>query len=162
MVYGSSWGRGQIGATAATLCHSHRNAVSLTHWVRPGIELVFLWILVGFLTWWATMRTLRHCFSWCPPYLLFFFFFNLPLGFLKRTITLGAARVSWVTVVCIQSIFVDWMIPLLNISIKIELWQMIINYGRRLGWTQWGNWHGQPFKQKTWMMVIESSLLLIS
>ena len=57
--------RGQIGATAAGLHHSHSsvapscicslhhsscNTVSLTHRVRPGIEPVSSWILVGFIS----------------------------------------------------------------------------------------------------------------
>ena len=33
------------------------NARHLTHWVRPGIEPVSSWILVRFLTCWATMGT---------------------------------------------------------------------------------------------------------
>ena len=37
--------RGQIGAVAAGLCHSHSNARSLTHWVRPGIEPATSWFL---------------------------------------------------------------------------------------------------------------------
>ena len=55
--YGNSWARGQIGAIAASLHHSHSNtrsrtqpahytaahgnARSPTHWARPGIELAF-------------------------------------------------------------------------------------------------------------------------
>ena len=68
--YGSSQ-RGQIVAAAAGLCHSHTrseaasvtyiagcsNAGSLTHWEKPGIEPTSLWILVVFLTCWATMGT---------------------------------------------------------------------------------------------------------
>ena len=37
-------------AVAAGLHHSHSNARSLTHWVRPGIEPASLWILVGFVS----------------------------------------------------------------------------------------------------------------
>ena len=48
--YGSSQARGQIGARAVDLHHSHSNTGSLTHWVRPGIEPVSSWILVSFLT----------------------------------------------------------------------------------------------------------------
>ena len=35
---GSSQARGQIGAAAAGLRHSHSNTRSLTHWARPGME----------------------------------------------------------------------------------------------------------------------------
>ena len=56
--------RGQIGAVAASLQHSHSNTRSkpvnytipcsntrsLTHWVRPGIEPASSWILVGFIS----------------------------------------------------------------------------------------------------------------
>ena len=60
-VYGGSQARGQIGAIAASLCHSHNWGIqaasvtytvaqeqcgSLTHWVRPGIDSVSSWILV--------------------------------------------------------------------------------------------------------------------
>ena len=61
--YGSSQARVWIGAAAAGVCHSHSNAGSellsvnyttahgntgsLTHWVRPGVELASSWILVG-------------------------------------------------------------------------------------------------------------------
>ena len=36
---------------------AHSNAGSLTHWARPGIKPVSLWILVGLLNGWATMGT---------------------------------------------------------------------------------------------------------
>ena len=66
MAYGSSQTRGRIGATAASLHHSHSNggiqAASVTyttahgnirsptHWVRPGIEPASSWILVGLVS----------------------------------------------------------------------------------------------------------------
>ena len=63
----SSQARGQIGATAAGLCHSHSNARSElylwpapqlmavpnpqpTEWGQPGIEPASLWILVRFIS----------------------------------------------------------------------------------------------------------------
>ena len=46
--YGSSQSRGQIGAAAAGLHHSHSNSRSLTHRVRPGIKPTSSWILAGF------------------------------------------------------------------------------------------------------------------
>ena len=64
------WTRGWIGAAAASLHHSHSNARSepslpptpqlgshrsLTHWVRPGIEPMSSWMLVGFIIAEATM-----------------------------------------------------------------------------------------------------------
>ena len=71
--YGSSQARGWIVATAAGLCHSHSNVESkqhlrltsqvtamwdpLTHWARPGIEPMSPWVLVGFVTHWATTGT---------------------------------------------------------------------------------------------------------
>ena len=42
----------QIWATSMS-----SNAGSVTHWVRPGVELMASWILVQFLSCWATMRT---------------------------------------------------------------------------------------------------------
>ena len=69
--YRSSRARGQIGAAAAGLCHSHCNTdpnhicdlyCSLwQHWIlnplRPGIKSASSWIPVGFLTHWATTGT---------------------------------------------------------------------------------------------------------
>ena len=46
VAHGGSQGRGQIGATAASLHHSHSNSGSLTRWVRPGIEPATSWFLV--------------------------------------------------------------------------------------------------------------------
>ena len=40
------------------------NAGSLTHWVRPEIKPASSWILVGFLTCWATMGTPRLIFMY--------------------------------------------------------------------------------------------------
>ena len=73
MACGSSQVRGWIGAAAAGLCHSHSNTRSkprlwptpqlmamldsLTHWSRPGIQTLYSWILVGFVTRWATIGT---------------------------------------------------------------------------------------------------------
>ena len=69
MAYGSSQARGRVGAVAASLRHSHiwatsetyaaacNNARSWTRWARPGIEPTSSWILVGFLTHWATEAT---------------------------------------------------------------------------------------------------------
>ena len=39
------------------LYHTHGNTKSLTHWARPGIEPPSLWILVRFITHWATTGT---------------------------------------------------------------------------------------------------------
>ena len=50
MAYEGPQATGQIGATAASLHHSHSNAGSLTHLVRPGIKPVSSWILVVFAT----------------------------------------------------------------------------------------------------------------
>ena len=69
--YGSFQARGQIGAVATGLYHSHSNGWSephlqtipqltttpdlLTHWARPGIEPASSWILIGFIPlshWW--------------------------------------------------------------------------------------------------------------
>ena len=40
-----------------TYTAAYSNTRSLTHWVRPRIEPESSWILVGFLTCWATTRT---------------------------------------------------------------------------------------------------------
>ena len=67
VAYGGAQARGQIGATAVGLPHSHSNggsvtyttahsnARSLIHWARPGIKPLSSWILVGFVItepWW--------------------------------------------------------------------------------------------------------------
>ena len=75
--YGGSQARGWIGAAATDLHHSHSHTESepclwptpqllamldrsATHWAEPGIELTSSgtsWILVRFVTCWATMGT---------------------------------------------------------------------------------------------------------
>ena len=67
LAYGGFQGRGQIGAVAAGLCHSHSNARSvlhlwptpqlmamldrsLTHWAGPGMKPASSWILVRFVS----------------------------------------------------------------------------------------------------------------
>ena len=57
VAYGCSGARGWIWATSVTYTAAWGNARILTHWVRPGIEPVSSWILVMFLTHWATMVT---------------------------------------------------------------------------------------------------------
>ena len=66
VAYGGSQVRGRIGAAVSGLYHSHSNArcvtytrscsntESLTHWARPRIKPASSWILVRFLTCWAT------------------------------------------------------------------------------------------------------------
>ena len=92
VAYGSSQARGRIGAAAAspiaqpqqsqiwvasvTYATACSNAGCLTHWVRPGIESTSSWIIVRFLTCWATMgapSTFNH--SWC----CIFFFWSVKL-----------------------------------------------------------------------------------
>ena len=46
-----------IQAMSATYATVHGNAGSLTHWVRPGMEPTYPWILVGFVNHWATKGT---------------------------------------------------------------------------------------------------------
>ena len=48
-VYGGSQVRGPIGAVVAGLRQSCGNSGCLTHWVRPGIEPMSSWMLVGFI-----------------------------------------------------------------------------------------------------------------
>ena len=68
--HGSSQARGWIGATASGPHHSHSRSIgtesathttahgTLIHWARPGIEPTSSWILVGFVSLWATKRML--------------------------------------------------------------------------------------------------------
>ena len=64
VTHGASQTRGLITTTAASLCCSHSNARSLTHWAKPGIEPETSWFLVGFvstapwleLPWSSTLR----------------------------------------------------------------------------------------------------------
>ena len=57
--------RGRIRAASATYPTAHSNAESLTHCVRPGIEPTSSWILVGFVTCWATTGTPFFSFYGC-------------------------------------------------------------------------------------------------
>ena len=70
--YGGSQARGQIRAAATAtatqdpshvcdLTTAHGDAGSLTHWARPGINPANSWVLVRFLTRWATMGTPGSC-----------------------------------------------------------------------------------------------------
>ena len=81
VAHGSSQARGQIVAAATGLCNSHSNTRSkprlwptpqlittldpLSQWARPGIESASSWILVGFITHWATVETphMSYCSS---------------------------------------------------------------------------------------------------
>ena len=47
----------QIQAASATYITAHSNARSLTHRVRPGMECTSSWIIVRFVTHWATRGT---------------------------------------------------------------------------------------------------------
>ena len=51
----------RAGAGDTGLQHSHCNARSLTHWVRPGIEHASSWILVWFVNHWAREETPTTC-----------------------------------------------------------------------------------------------------
>ena len=58
----------------------HGNAGSLTHWTRPGIEPVFSWILVGFVTtelqqqlWGHSLLSITHSSYLCKSCLQFLF-----------------------------------------------------------------------------------------
>ena len=55
VAYGGSQARGQIGAVAASLHHSHSNTGSLAGWARPGIKLASSWMLAGFVNHWTMM-----------------------------------------------------------------------------------------------------------
>ena len=93
--YGSSQSRGQFGATAANLHHSHSNAgsephlwptpqlmampKSLTHWVRPGIESSTSWFPVRFVS--------------AAPQRELFFFFSPDLIF--KSIMVAARKMDW-------------------------------------------------------------------
>ena len=50
----SSQARGWIRAASATYTTAHSDARSSIQWARPGIEPASSWILVGFMTHWAT------------------------------------------------------------------------------------------------------------
>ena len=49
------------------LCCSLWQCRSLTHWAKPGVEAASSWILVGFLTHWATTGTPRLLLLDCSP-----------------------------------------------------------------------------------------------
>ena len=47
----------RILGASATYNTAQSNTGSLTHWVRPEIKPTSLWIVVGFITYWATTGT---------------------------------------------------------------------------------------------------------
>ena len=49
----------------ATYTIANGNSRSLTHWTRPGIRPTSSWILVGFLTHWATKGIPIYYIFWC-------------------------------------------------------------------------------------------------
>ena len=65
--YGGSQARVCTGAATASLHHSHSKARSLTPWTRPGIKPASSWILISFLTHWATKGTPQLAFLPLPP-----------------------------------------------------------------------------------------------
>ena len=116
--YGSSQARSQTGAAAASLHHSHWNTGSkpslqptpqlvatpdpltqIKHiyyrGVRPGIERASSWILVGFLTCWATMGTpTKFIFRWAftpSKRLVFYLYIYL---FLAKPVTCRCSLAS--------------------------------------------------------------------
>ena len=50
----------RIWAASVTYTKAHGNTGSLIHWVRPGIEPASSWLLIRFLTHWATMAMLME------------------------------------------------------------------------------------------------------
>ena len=53
----------KIQAMSATYTTAHSNTRALTHWARPGMEPTSSWILVGFITPWATKGMPRIIYS---------------------------------------------------------------------------------------------------
>ena len=54
----------QIWAASVTYATAHSNAISLTHWSRPGIEPASSWMLVRFVStepWWELCLDLSLC-----------------------------------------------------------------------------------------------------
>ena len=68
-----SQARDQIRAMASSLCHSHSNARSLTHLVRPGIEPTSSWILVRFI---STAPQQELCRYWFLYLFIILFYFG--------------------------------------------------------------------------------------
>ena len=64
--HASCQAKGGIGAAAASLCRSHSNARSLTHWVRPRIAPKFPWIPVSFVSAEPPWELLKVFFSSVP------------------------------------------------------------------------------------------------
>ena len=56
----------QIWASSATYTTAHDNAWSLTHWARPGIEPMSLWMLVRFISAepWQELQNFGFCSEW--------------------------------------------------------------------------------------------------
>ena len=81
--------QGQIWVAPVTYTTSQGNAGTLTYWARLGIEPSSSWILVGFVTHQATMRTpgrqvlvsCCHCNKWSQTYWLKKYNFQFCLNF---------------------------------------------------------------------------------
>ena len=55
--YGSSWARVELELQLPAYTTALSNTRYLIHWARPGIEPASSWVLVGFITCWATGGT---------------------------------------------------------------------------------------------------------
>ena len=86
----------QIRAPFATYAATFGNTASLTFWIRPGIEPASSWIVVRFLTCWATVGTpINGIFWWTWSFVvnkvtnfrLFHLWLLFIVGFLKKLFT---------------------------------------------------------------------------
>ena len=86
--------RGLIRAIAAMPAYTtaYRNTGSCTSWTRPGIEPAASWILVGFLTLWATMGTPLFAFK----FIVFILTSYQKTFYLKEKILEGDGFCPWI------------------------------------------------------------------
>ena len=85
----------EIQVVSVTYTTAHSNARSLTLWAGPGIEPISSWILVRFLTCWATIRITPFFFSFLSilfsflflsfPFLSFLLFLAEPMAGIEPT-----------------------------------------------------------------------------
>ena len=117
--------RCRIWAMSATYTTAHGNAASLTHWERPGIELVTSWLLVGFV-------------SAVPQWELHIFRLNFSSGFLPFG---GVVNLDFVprgsSVFALRFLEGNIFLPTWNIWTELMSWSVLAVF---LGWWLAAGW----------------------
>ena len=119
-----------IRATSVTYTTAHRNAGSLTHWARPGIEPATFWFLVGFVNHCATMgspsMTFHSIFIICsPPFFM--------LGILNKNLYSHGVKIPLVKTYWFPEDKGELDSLIVFFKIELNLWSLVIS---ELSWLE--------------------------